>query len=309
MATGVQVLTDQTSGAPALFATPGSLVACLDWILHDRAGWEIVLTATNKRVYRAPAGVRHYLRVEDGINNFGAIVATFTGYETMTGIDTGTNPYAGANDHFQGSSGAGPEPWVAVVDDRTVTWLHKRTPGPVHGYEILHFGDLRRRNAGDPHRSILVAKSYHYVKHLTGALNVPSSEAGAGWVTPRNSAGTYGPYRTGTSGGSQSLCVYTDPARGSEITSGTEPYPGVDGRGVLARLHVGDATNVKHLGWCRGLWAVKCSSGTFADRDTGVGAGALAGRTFLFLRDLTDNNGATAYGPACLETSDTWDTV
>src|SRR4030095_10726492 len=201
MPTGVKLLTDGSSGAPQLYATAQSLVTVLDYVLVTQAGWERVYTdAATTRVYRARTGVRHYLRVQDGVVTGSITVANMSGFEAMTGISTGTNEYIGAHSsaagHYQGSNGTGPHPWIAVVDDRTVTFLHKITGGSIYGYELLHFGDQRRRNESDPHRTILCAKSQSFIQ-WSSALNAAGSGGGAGWITPRNAPGTFGRWKTG----------------------------------------------------------------------------------------------------------------
>ena len=51
----------EVSGAPVTPATTGTAITCRAAPL----GWEIVYSAGNKRVYRAPTGLRHYLRVDN----------------------------------------------------------------------------------------------------------------------------------------------------------------------------------------------------------------------------------------------------
>lgn len=304
-------------GAPLFTATAGGMCSVLDYILVTRAGWELAFTSgATKRVYRPVAGMRHYLRVEDGVVDFSITGAATSDFETMSNVDTGTNEARGgftdgSDFHCQGQNGTGPHPWIAVVDDRTFTFLNKGLAGPAAGYELLHWGDLRTRKASDPHRTILCARSEYYVAHSPG-LASSATTVGYGWVTPRNAAGTFGPYRTGNwttppSSGTQGLAVWTNAGWGIGPTSGDETYPGLDNLGVLSRIHIGDPFSKYHIGWCRGLWVVKNPITGIVDRDVAHGWEDLAGRTFLFVRDLTDANGSAAYGPVVLEISDTWD--
>src|ERR1041384_7773202 len=105
----VTVVTSDDVGAPDFMAAADSMIEVLDFILVTKGAWAKVHSGTHKAAYRAPGGsVRHYLRVEDGTNAFGTIVAACRGYESMSDVDTGTNPYATADDqHTQGTAGAG----------------------------------------------------------------------------------------------------------------------------------------------------------------------------------------------------------
>lgn len=77
-------------GAPSLTPTAGSLIAVLDWALDVGTAtyWEKVYTGTNVAVYRSKTGIRPYLRVDDSRGEG----ASLRMYETMTDVNTGTNP-------------------------------------------------------------------------------------------------------------------------------------------------------------------------------------------------------------------------
>lgn len=88
-------------GAPVLSGTAGALTEVLDRCLvlgygsKVPAGWEIVFSATHKRVYRPPAGRRFFYRVDDtaGRSSTAPRVATVQGYESISDIDTGAGPF------------------------------------------------------------------------------------------------------------------------------------------------------------------------------------------------------------------------
>lgn len=99
------VYTSTDPGAPQLTGQVGSLVALLDAVLVNGygsgatakpgAGWTLEFTGVNKRAYRNnPLFSGGYLRVDDSNTVAGATarVAYLRAYETMTGIDTGSNP-------------------------------------------------------------------------------------------------------------------------------------------------------------------------------------------------------------------------
>lgn len=90
-ATGHFYKKSSDGGAPSLTPTNGSLIAVLDWVLDVGVAtyWEKVYSGTNKAVYRSKTGLRPYLRIDD---NQGGESALLRIYETMTDVDTGTNP-------------------------------------------------------------------------------------------------------------------------------------------------------------------------------------------------------------------------
>lgn len=93
MALGFKYFTSADAGAPLLTPVAGSLTDVLDWVLdvgNAVTGWETVFTATNKRVYRSRYGIRDFFRIDDSPGGGSALVRA---YESMSDIDTGTDPY------------------------------------------------------------------------------------------------------------------------------------------------------------------------------------------------------------------------
>ena len=88
------------AGAPALSGQAGSLATLLDALLVDGygtgpsakpgLGWTREFSATNKRVFRnnPVSGSGYSLRLDDSNAQYGLL----RGYQSMSGIDTGTNP-------------------------------------------------------------------------------------------------------------------------------------------------------------------------------------------------------------------------
>lgn len=120
------------AGTPATPAT-GTILAKIA-PCGGASVWGVEFTATNKRVYRAASGARHYLRIDDSAGTNTAIVGAYT---AMTDIDTGTGAFptttqAGAsvrwarpNPTTYSSTTASPgstynDSWVIVGDDKRV---------------------------------------------------------------------------------------------------------------------------------------------------------------------------------------------
>lgn len=86
------------------------------------AGWSKVYSGTNKAVYRAPDGLRFYLRVlDDNSSNYHARVR---GYESMSDVDTGTGPFptdaqiSGGVYFYKAQSASGQSPFFMAADRR-----------------------------------------------------------------------------------------------------------------------------------------------------------------------------------------------
>lgn len=166
MALGFKFFSSSDPGAPVLSALAGSLVNVLDWALDTSDatnGWEIVYTATNKRVYRSRYGIRDYLRVDD--TNAGS--ALVRAYYNMTDVDTGTDPYPNttqvplANGRWSKTfhtSGSVSFPYYGIKTARSILLVRpaRRTVPACEG-DITFFGEIPR-NASlgvDAHMSFL----------------------------------------------------------------------------------------------------------------------------------------------------------
>lgn len=89
MAAGFEYFSSADAGAPVLTGAAGKLAAVLDWALVGKGGWDLAFTGTNVRVYRAQAGNRFYLRLDDTQSLYSRLRA----YRAMTAVSTGTNQF------------------------------------------------------------------------------------------------------------------------------------------------------------------------------------------------------------------------
>lgn len=166
MALGFKFFSSSDPGAPALSALAGSLVAVLDWALDTSDavnGWEIVYTATNKRVYRSRYGIRDYLRVDD--TNAGYAFAR--AYYNMTDIDTGTDPYPNTTQApaanarwaktFQ-AAGSAAYPYYGIKTARSILLFRPaRRSGTLTDGDLIFFGEVPRNASlgSDAHLSLI----------------------------------------------------------------------------------------------------------------------------------------------------------
>lgn len=125
----VRVYRSTDGSAPVLTGQAGSLVTLLDAVLvngygtKSAAGWTKPYSGTSKAVYRnnTTTGTGSYLRVDDNASSY-FHRAYITGYETMSGVDTGTNafPSSTTSQSAWGKSAtqdATARQWVIVADE------------------------------------------------------------------------------------------------------------------------------------------------------------------------------------------------
>lgn len=130
MTATVRVYKSTDTSAPVLTGQVGSLIALLDACLVNgygsstAAGWTKPYTGTNLAVFYMGAGTpRMYLRVDDTAAQEGRIV----GYESMSGISTGTGDFPTAAQQSGGlfvrksnSADATARPWLLIACERAV---------------------------------------------------------------------------------------------------------------------------------------------------------------------------------------------
>lgn len=163
----VRVYSSADAGAPTLTGQAGSLTNLLDKVLVDGygttvpAGWAVAFTATDKRAYRAAAGVRAYLRVDDDAAS-GAQYADVRGYATMSDVDTGTEPFPTSAQSStwvatkSSAASSASRPWVAFADDRFI-WLFAAVNGSTWTKLVLAFGDIVSLKPSDNFGAVIAA--------------------------------------------------------------------------------------------------------------------------------------------------------
>jgi len=218
-----------------------------------------------------------------------------TGYETMSDVDTGTNPYpvvgAVTFTYMAPSSGIA-LPWTVVADDRTF-YFYNHNPSD-SDYRGGAFGDGYSYQSSGLYRTFLGATGY-----VRGtALPDPGADT---WFTPRNHLGVY-------NATDRPLSLIGDTAKGvSGLLKGTVPYPhGPDNKIWLAPLELVDHLTPAIRMRLRGMWHWLHDTAAVADADVFDGVGDMVGKNFLIVRNVFDGS---AYRHVVVhETSSTWDT-
>lgn len=272
-------------------------------------GWQLVFSATNKRVYRAREGNRMYLRVDHSVNTYHARIR---GFETMSDVDNGTGLFptdaqlsGGLVMKSTENSGTN-HPWMLIGDER-MFYSHVQTHATAAEHNTTYFGDVLSFKPVDPYAVLIAA---HTTTGTSGSgdpfinLNTSLATTTAGHYMPRSHSGM---------GGSIQVSKMSDFNRHISTALGngtpgtnvlTYPCP-VDGGLHLCRVFVNEPGSSGGLrGLLRGLWNVCHNKGSMTgvvDHDTFNGSGGLTGKTFEW-RIFGQNNCCGAY-----EISDTWE--
>lgn len=319
----VTVYRDTDSSAPVLTGTAGDLVNLLDKVLvtgygsKPAAGWTKPYTGTNKAAFRNDTtdGSGVYYRVQDDLTSTAQRFSYMNMYETMSAIDTGTNPFPttvpSGGVQKSNTQDSTPRPWVIVADNCAAHILIKHG---ANGTEWEHhfIGDIFSYKPSDAYRGCLIER-------ISGSTLV-SSLTYTNNTTPRNLAfgvtdAGIGLVRAHTGSGSAIAAgLHTDAEKiNTNLSSASGAYFGGSANNVLAYpnainsglflapiwIHQGTASPYILRGYIPGLWA-PLHNRPLGNNDTFSGSsGQLSGRTF---EAFNVYSGAQIL----IETSNTW---
>ena len=158
------------------------------------AGWEKVFSASGKAAYRSPSliATRLFLRVDDG----GTTVAKVRGYENMTSVDDGVNPFPTIGtfpetSYLWAKSSAANETkrnWVLICDDAMIYLLTRYSTGSSYTNSLYWFGDIVSYIPGDAFNCSISATgttSPSFPGHILGSMGVNRTDNGGGESTER----------------------------------------------------------------------------------------------------------------------------
>ena len=273
-------------------------------------GWGSPFTGTNKAVYRAASGARHYLDVDDSSPDATANGRNVRvrGYETMTAVGTGTNLFPTTTQVTtcvgvvkSTTSDQVARPWIIIGDDKTF-YLFIESAGtdpPNLGSHTwttgFFFGEILSALSGDLYRSILSFQSTS-TSAVTAALSAfsaidtVSTAAAINQNMPRSYTGAGGSLWVGLLGNPALASTNTNVISGL-ITTFPNPVDGglyqnaVDvgerGSGTTASSMAGSAG---FRGRLRGFYQTPYVGTGINDQDTFTGVGDFAGKTFIALK-------------------------
>lgn len=335
---GVNFYQSTDASAPVLTGQAGSLTTLLDAILVNgygsqlAAGWTIAYTATSKRDYKQGAGSNgFYLDVNDAAPVV-ACEARMRGYETMTALATGTNPFPttaqqstfGTVCRKSATNDATARPWYCIADS-TCFYLFVDTgdlTNPSYSTAFM-FGDFFSYKAGDTYNTAIIGRSQENgfgqqseSLCVVNPLSSPNWQQGMpGKYLTRSWTGvggavSFGNLSSGLVTGTTSQGNTNGPSTGTigvgDFTSGNLPYPnGTDGSLELAPMYVVHSNSIR--GYLKGLWA-PCHRQPLGHGDTFSGTGNMAGKTFKAFNMAYMWGGTWSHqgGQMVIETSNTW---
>jgi hypothetical protein len=303
------------ASAPSLTGTAGSLIALLDACLVNGygakpgAGWTKAFSGTNVAAYQQGTGsTEFFLRVDDNGPGAGTYKeARITGYETMSDVDTGSNPFpsstqgVGSNAMVvarkSSTADSTVRQWQLFADERTMYMFVLTDSSNV--YFAFMFGEFYSiRNTADNYRCMIVGRSAE--NSNTAANDTLDRLSGLTSATVGHfAARTYG----GT-GSSITIGKHGDGVKGStSALFGSVQYPnGPDNALYMSPVWVVENSSSTIRGRMRGFWQILHPVSNFTNGDVFSGANEFAGKTFTILKS---GGNSSIY---CIETSNTLET-
>jgi hypothetical protein len=263
------------------------------------AGWEKPFAGTNLAAYRSPnvEGTRCFLFVNDAT----AQNARVRGYEAMSDINTGVNPFPTDAQVSGGlwwpnasTTAATARTWVVVADDRAFYVWVNTSVSSFWGEGFLYgFGDFNSFKSGDAYSCWISGPTSNLAANGSASGNTLSYCDLAG---DNAALGCYAARSFTALGSSMPMSRKAESYNTADAYSGNTAsvaYPnGSDNSLLLSRTLITEASPINLRGAYPGLLFVPqaLGAGTFGTRSKVDGQGGYAGRKLVAL----NNTGATA---------------
>lgn len=202
---GEQRVTAVTSNNVS-FATSGQTNQTLSGSITVKfaaAGWEKSFSGTNVAAYKSsdPSSTGLYLRVDDTTPRHCRV----RGYETMSGIDTGTGPFptdiqlnGGLYWSKSAYNDSNSRKWLVFSDGKCFYFARNYTYEYPYDYEVTGFGDiLSKRVTGDPYGAFISGPNVYVAQQRPTGGNLYYQNAYSG-----NDNSIYMPRRSSNIGSS-----------------------------------------------------------------------------------------------------------
>jgi hypothetical protein len=244
------------------------------------AGWEQPFSGTNLAVYRSTD--ISSTRLPISVNDTATMTCSVQGFESMSSVSVGTNPFPAAAGLWlkSGVASIATRPWTLVADGKTF-WLYAHTAATGAGLAgvTYGFGDFASIKSGDMYGCALLSSPTSIPTQTTAttsALAHSSASNTATFAIARNYLGQVGP-----ASGIKRAESYTVADAYSGASSGiVYPNP-VDGSVLLRRIMVMESGPALR-GVFRGPLFIGQSTGGFPDWLSRVpGEGDYSGRKML----------------------------
>lgn len=298
--------------APVMSGTAGALLTVLDACLVNgygskaAAGWtKPFANSGNVGCYTLGSGSGLSLSINDnGPGAGGAREARISGFDTLSSVSTGTNPFPTAAQGVGGvamvvarkstTADATARNWVIYADARTA-YVFISTGDTAGTYLAFAFGDIYSfAGTGDTGRCLIVGR----VTENSATITVDKLDA----LSAMNAA-TTGHFMAHTyAGGGASIAIskHGDATKGSaSALVGTIVFPnGPDTGFYISPVWVCETSN-NVRGFVRGFYQILQPIASFTDGQAFTGAGDYTGKTFAIVKQ---GGNASCY---CIETSNT----
>ena len=305
----IRTFKSSDSGVPTLNNAAGSLNNVLRHCLGT-SGWAEAFVSGAVSAWRAPAGSRQYLRVDDTQTFAGAACyAYLRGFREMSDINTGTAAFPRVDQlalgvavqRTNGSTVTGPRPWICVVGQTGFYFWYEHDSvtagafvgtGATHG--MLYFGDVVSERDGQTlSNCLLAARSASTVESFGLHSSVLGRYMSAHPLTEQ-------PLSTAVQFWALGISATATDAMGANANTGaTDPITARVPLSPVQIYHDGSSGVGRNLvGQMPGLFAVHCSPVRF---DTFSLEGG--GRTFLVLP--VRNSANNSQGRVVIETTST----
>lgn len=269
-------------------------------------GWTVPYEDTDAKiaVFRAPSGLRHYLRITDATaaTNFRQVA-----YETMSDVSTGTNPYptgtqiaGGAYSFKSDLTTTAARQWLVLASEKWVYVYMSRYPSTnpftaagATFQPMWFFGDIDTRIPGDQYHSMLIpGNSGTSIQAVLGNCNTGTATTSLHYIagTVAQVAGSVLAQKRGSNFGATSTS-------GLGTAGNAIPYPDAGTGGLLmSQMRIFEPTTGIYRGDMPRLYHLPHNL-PLAHADTFTGTGELAGRDFILL----NTGGTTANGRIALD--------
>lgn len=283
--TGASTFTYTVGGTPSTPAT-GS-ISCI----QAAVGWAKAFSGTNQASYRPATGNRLYVDVDDSAAS-SARSARIRGYETMSAVLTGTNPFptiaqlaltASLVIYKSSTADATTRPWILYADDQAF-YLFVQYSGTTGVWSCAAFGDAVSFGTGDPWATGIIGNPESASTATLQATHfgtlVQSVTTNTNHYLARNYAGSAGAIAFGK---------ITESVAGTGMGSAGYTYPApVDSGAHVAPVRIVESTTPR--GVFPGIF-VPLHNKPLTQGDPVTGVTGLSGHT-LIAQDLGDASGA-----------------
>ncbi len=318
-----RVLSSSTTTVTFASTSPDGTATGTITLKYAPLGWLKPFSAASQAAYRSadPASTQFWLSIaSDGAGNSNHVVY---GYENMTAVATGTNPFpTGAQQDARWiKSPSGAAPWAIIGDGKTFYVLRQHVNGGNFASgTIMGFGDFESFKAVDPYRCFMAAFNGSSGMTNTAAAGStaasaaievlsPSATGSATLFAARSMSGVLLPQSLAKSLESYQATTTNYTASGGLQAPGGSAfstYPNAaDSSLILSRIALSDNGSLR--GRLRGVLATPQNAhASFSQFDRVTGQGAYSGQKLIAFK-CGSPGGITSQGVVFFNLTGAWE--